>query len=159
MKEEQKIKNTLIKPSGDLIKNKRFFDFVKKRSRKSYVVVVTGGGKQINEVFKKAEYEIKFGPAGRETDFQGRQLSRNILEKNQRLLQNEFVKEEINATIEIPIINIGGVLCPVNGDYYVIAVYNGFDEIYILTTPERVKEKEEKFVGYPKIKIIEIKEV
>lgn len=155
----EKVKNILMKISGDLAESKKALDLIKKYSEENYVVVTPGGGSQINKAFEKAGLEIKFGAAGRETSFKGRQISRDILEENQRLLQNKFIEEGINANIEIPIVYIGGVLCPVNGDDFVITAYNGFDKIYIITTPERVKEKEKKFAEFPKIKVIGIKEV
>ncbi len=94
MEEGEKVKNELIKVTSDLIENKEALNFIKERSKKNYVVVVPGGGSQINEAFKKAGLEIKFGVTGRETNFKGRQISRDILEENQRLLQNKFIKKK-----------------------------------------------------------------
>lgn len=156
---KEKTENILIKISGDLIENEEVLKFVKDCSLTGYVVVIPGAGKQINKVFREANLKIKFGDAGRETNFKGRQISRDILEENQRLLQNKFIKEGINANIEIPIIYIGGVLCSVNGDDFIINAYNSFDKIYVITILERVKEKEKKFVKFLKIKIMGIKEV
>ncbi len=149
---KEKVKNILIKVSGDLIKNQEALDFIKKLSKTNYVVVLCGGGRQITKAFERKNLKFKFGPAGRETDFSGRRLTREVLEQNQRQLRNKFVVERgINVNIEIPIIYLGGIMCPVNGDELIIAAYNGFDIIYIITTKERVAQKEEKFRKFPKI--------
>ncbi|MFZ3136266.1 MAG: hypothetical protein WA126_02615, partial [Thermodesulfovibrionales bacterium] len=52
------------------------------------------------------------------------------------------------AKVVIPVFEIGNVLCHINGDYFVLFAYLGFDILYIVTTPQRVREKEEFFKPY-----------
>ena len=92
---------------------------------------------------------------GRETKiFKERQIQRDVLEANQEKLQNWLLKNNIFATVEIPVLTIGTVLCPVNGDQMVRTVYLGFDKLYVVTSPDRVADKELMFSGLrQKVKI------
>jgi len=76
--------NVLVKISGDLFKTIQVRNWIAGLSKKSYVVVYVGGGKQINEEFLRRGFPIKKkGPLGRETDtFEERQVARDILERN-----------------------------------------------------------------------------
>jgi acetylglutamate kinase len=155
-------KNCLVKLTGDLIKpsgidmhlkiHLRDLTFTEKR----HVVIVVGGGTQINRAFKKAGLPVeKFGPFGRETkSLKARQIARDVLETNQAMLQDLLQDADISAEVVIPVITSGSVLCHVNGDQYVYSVYNGFDEIHIVTKEDRVEKKQEQFKDYPKIKVI-----
>lgn len=120
------------------------------------MVVCVGGGTQINEAFKKAGIEIgKHGPLGRETkSFEERQLARDVLEFNQARLQDKLAKEGITATVTIPVIDVGSVLCHVNGDQMVKTVYLGFDDIFIITTLERREAKAKEFKDLPKVQVL-----
>jgi len=149
-------KNCLVKLSGDVIDDCESFELLKELSQKYYVVVITGGGTQINKEFAQAGFVIKFGPMGREIEtFKGRQLARDVLERNQSEIQDKLLDLGINSFVEIPVLNIGGVLCHINGDQFLLTAYNGFDVIYVMTTKERADDKRRLFAPYPKIKVIE----
>ena len=148
-------KNCFIKISGDTILTKNVFYWIKKMSKKYFVVVCVGGGTQINEAFARAGLPVgEHGPLGRETgSLEERQLARDILEQNQSQVQDSLAKIGVNASVVIPVIDIGTVLCHVNGDQHVLSAYLGFDVLYIVTTKERVEVKKKSFSAYPKIKI------
>ena len=130
--------------------NNEVLQWIKKLSRKYFVVVCVGGGTQINEAFAKAGLPVsKFGPLGREAkSFEERQLARSVLEKNQAEIQDRLAKIGVHVSVVIPVFEIGNVLCHVNGDYFVLFAYLGFDILYVVTTPQRVAEKEEFFKPY-----------
>lgn len=148
-------KTALLKISGDLIDSKEVLQWIKEISKEFFTVVCVGGGTQINEAFKKNGIVTGVhGPLGRETNtFHERQLARDILETNQCMLQDALTVNDISASVVIPTLDIGTVLCHVNGDVFVLAAYHGYDELYIVTTKERVDTKELAFVKYPKITI------
>ena len=149
--------NILVKLSGDTIDlTDEQVTWLKVLSVKSHVVIVVGGGTQINDAFKKAGYEVKpFGPMGREhASFEERQLARNVLEKNQAELQDRLLGLDMHLTVEIPVVQIGSVLCHVNGDDFAKYAYNGFDKIYIVTKAgARADMKKEIFQNLPKVSI------
>jgi len=148
-------KTVFVKVSGDLVSRRDVVDWIKKLAKEFFVVVCIGGGAHINEEFEKRGHKIKFGPLGREVEnFQERQLARNILEKNQARVQDLLAKNKVPAMVIIPVIDIGSVLCHLNGDVFTQAAYLGFDELYVLTYKNRVKAKKETFKKLPKIKII-----
>jgi len=152
---EKRIRNTLIKVSGDLIGNERVLEFIKNKGEQSYVVVVLGAGTKITQRLEAEGIKFEFGPSGRITDFHGRQIARNILEEQQAGMQDLFIQEGVHAVVEIPVIPVGGVLCHINGDDYLKSIgYNTFGELYCLTTQERIEKKREVFREYPKIKVI-----
>lgn len=148
-------KNILVKISGDTLGNETL-DWIEELSRDHFVVVCVGGGTQINEAFAEAGLPVgKFGPLGRETQtFQERQLARDVLEKNQAAVQDELALRGVYASVVIPVLDIGTVLCHINGDQFVLAAYHGFDNIFVVTTTERVVEKAKLFVLYQKITIV-----
>lgn len=148
-------KHVLIKISGDCIRQD-VFEWIKKIAKTSYVVICVGGGAQINEAFKKHGFAIgKYGPLGRETTCpEEAQLAREVLMANKLHVQNILAEEGISAVVEIPVLDIGGVICHLNGDTYVLASYIGFDQIYVVTLASRLKKKTEEFIKYPKIKVV-----
>ncbi len=149
-------KKIFIKVSGDEYLNPKFLRWIKKVTKKAWVVICVGGGTQINKEFKRLGFKVKkHGPMGRETKiFKERQIQRDVLEANQEKLQNWLLKNNIFATVEIPVLTIGTVLCPVNGDQMVRTVYLGFDKLYVVTSPDRVADKELMFSGLrQKVKI------
>lgn len=148
-------KNCLVKISGDVLGSETL-DWIEELSREHFVVVCVGGGTQINEAFAEAGLPVgKFGPLGRETQtFQERQLARDVLEKNQAAVQDELALRGVYASIVIPVLDIGTVLCHINGDQFVLAAYHGFDSIFVVTTTERVVEKAKLFASYPKIAVV-----
>lgn len=155
-KDNQKIKNILVKASGDVIENNYFKKFVINLAKKSFVVVVVGGGTEINKKLSEAGYEIIFDDKhGRITkSWEERKIVRDVLENNAKILQDSFVGKGIFV---IPsVIDIAGVTCHINGDNYIKLAYLGFDELYVFTLKDRVEKKEQIFKNYPKVKIISI---
>ncbi len=134
--------NALIKVSGNLLKNKKVIEWIKKIDKKYSIVILIGGGEQISEAFKKKGWKIKFGPLGRITKtLEEKQLARDILEKNQAQVQDMLDEKGISARVIIPVLDIATVLCHVNGDIEVLAAYNGFDKIFVLTLKKNVENK------------------
>ncbi|MDO8424553.1 MAG: hypothetical protein Q7S70_01275 [bacterium] len=148
-------RTAFIKISGDLVSREDVLSWIKAVENDYFVVICSGGGAQINDEFSKRGIPIKFGPLGREIEnFEGRQIARDILEKNQVEIQDLLEARNIKATVVIPVLDIGSVLCHVNGDVYTKAAYLGFDKIYILTLSDRVEKKKEEFKDYPKVEVI-----
>ena len=149
-------KTAFVKISGDLIKREDVLAWIKSIADDYFVVICSGGGTQINDEFTKRNIPVKFGPLGREIEnFEDRQIARDILEKNQAEIQDLLESKNIKATVVIPVLDIGSVLCHVNGDIYTKAAYLGFDKIYILTLSDRMEEKKKEFNEFPKIEIVE----
>ena len=131
-----------MKISGDLLKNQKALMRLKKFSKNYSTVVIVGGGTDINDAFSKEGYESRFCPLGRITDtLEERQLARNVLERNQALVQDLLDEQGINARAVIPFREVGTVLYPENGDVMILSSYIGFDKILIFTKRSRVKEK------------------
>lgn len=149
-------KTALIKISGDLCHRDDVLKWIKKIVKNYFTVICVGGGTQINKVFTEQGLNVKkHGPLGRETrNFKERQLARDILEKNQSSLQDSLALKNITASVVIPVLDIGTVLCHVNGDIFILTAYNGYDKVYVVTTNSRVKKKKEDFSQYPKIEVI-----
>jgi hypothetical protein len=134
--------NVLVKISGNLLVNQDVLDWLRQLSGHYSLVVVPGGGGDINKAFKERGFEIKFCPLGRVTkSLEERQVARDVLEKNQALMQDLLDENGIEARVEIPVRTFGTVLCHENGDILVLSVYNGFDSIYILTSKNTVEAK------------------
>lgn len=148
-------KNCLIKLSGNML-NDRTLRRVKTLCRKYFVVICVGGGMQINRAFQKAGLPVrKFGPLGRESkSLREKQVARAVLEQNQSFVQDRLAKLGVHAGVVIPVIEVGTVICHVNGDQYVLTAYNGFDAIFVVTTKGRFSKKRLQFAPYPKIKVI-----
>lgn len=150
------MRNTaFVKVSGDLVSRGDVIHWIKKLAKDYFVVICIGGGTHISKEFLKRGHTVKFGPLGREIEtFHERQLARDVLEKNQTNIQDLLAKNKVPATVIIPVIDIGTVLCHINGDIFVQAAYLGFDKLYILTYKNRVKVKKEEFKSFPKIKVV-----
>lgn len=143
-RQAQARQNALVKISGDLILKREALVWLRELTKEYYVTVCTGGGSQISEEFRQRGWPIEFGPMGRKYEtFEQRQTGRNVLETNQAQLQDKLDRYEINARVLIPVMDIGGVLCPINGDLYALAAYNGYDKVFVLTTNERVAKKQD----------------
>jgi hypothetical protein len=138
-----------------MLANKLCVEWISGLSQTAYVVVCVGGGTQINEEFAQRGFPVtEHGPLGRETEtFEQRQIARDILEKNAAALEDLLSAKGIHVRVEIPVLNFGGVLCHVNGDLMVRAVYLGYDEVIILTTPDRYDEKRAAFAELPKVHV------
>ncbi|MBU4224147.1 hypothetical protein KJ934_02920 [Patescibacteria group bacterium] len=148
-------KNCFIKISGDATSDD-VLNWIKKLSQEYFLVVCVGGGTQINEAFAKAGLPVvKFGPLGRETsNLQEKQLAMDTLEKNRAEIQNRLDDIGVHASVVIPAIEIGSVLCHVNGDQFILAAYHGFDILYAVTTKDRLEKKKAFFAPYKKIQVI-----
>lgn len=148
--------NALVKVSGDLCGREDVLEWIRKLSVEYFTVVLVGGGTQINEAFQKAGLKIKkHGPLGRETEtLKESQLARDVLEENQEKIQDLLATRGVMATVVIPVLEIGTVLCHINGDVYILTAYLGFDKIFVLTYENRVKEKKRAFKKYPKIEVV-----
>jgi len=145
-----------VKISGDIIKRPDVIEWVRSIAfGRNYIVICTGGGSQINEEFKRRGIPPDFGPLGRATkSFEERQIARDVLEKNQAEVQDLLSDNGIHAEVIIPVLDLGTVLCHVNGDILVLAAYHGFDKLFVLTLEGREEKKTEEFGKYPKIEVI-----
>jgi len=148
-------KNCLVKLSGDCLEGS-VLEWIRELSRTYFVVICVGGGTQIKKAFAKAGFpDSDYGPLGRETkSFAERQLARDVLEHNQATLQDRLAEENIPAVVVIPVLEIGNVLCHVNGDQFVLTAYLGYDAVYVVTLPEREAKKRKDFAPYPKITVM-----
>ncbi len=149
-------KTALVKISGDLCQRDDVLEWIRKLSAEYFTVILVGGGTQINEVFEKSGFKVgKHGPLGRETEsFKESQLARDVLEENQEKVQDLLASRGVMATVVIPVLDIGSVLCHINGDIFILTAYLGFDKIFVLTCQGRVKEKKRAFKKYPKIEVV-----
>lgn len=137
----KKIGNKLIKVSGDLVEDQDAIRIIKSEAINNFTVVLVGAGSDISDVLKKEGLDSMFTDVGRVIfEFSGRQLARDILEKNQKTMQNELIKNSINAVVEIPVISLGGVLCHLNGDNMAVACSVNFDETIVITKKGRSKD-------------------
>jgi len=135
-------KTALVKLSGDLINRADVLARLRELATEYYVVVVCGGGVQINEQFEARGFGRNYKTLGRETrSFEERQLARDILEKNQSEIQDLLARENIPAVVLIPVFDIGSVLCHVNGDIFVLTSYLGYGKLFILTLESRLGDK------------------
>lgn len=149
-----KAKNVLFKVSGDLVNNTRFQEFVIEKAKDNYVVVICGGGRQINKTLKKNGIKPYYnGNGARVTkSLKERDLQREVLWKVRDKLINVFIGKGV--WVVSPFIEVAAVECPINGDDMVIACYLGFDEVYVFTLNDRIMKKNQLFRKFKKIKVI-----
>lgn len=147
--------NCFVKISGDML-NDDTIQLIETLSKEYFVVVCVGGGTQINNAFREAGHPVeKFGPLGRETKtLEQKQLARDVLEDNQAQIQDRLADRGVYASVVIPVIEVGTVLCHVNGDQYVLAAYHGFDKLCVVTEKSKVNEKKKFFSNFEKIKVV-----
>lgn len=69
-------------------------------------------------------------------------------------MQDLLAEQGIHATVVIPVWDCGSVLCHINGDLFVRAAYLGFNELYVVTTPERLEAKQKEFADLPKVRVV-----
>lgn len=55
------------------------------------------------------------------------------------IVEGRLKDKGINATVFIPVKEIGGKILHMNGDSYAVALYPSFDKIYIVTLKGRIK--------------------
>ena len=77
---------------------------------------------------------------------------RDVLAGEAKNLQKKFL--HWNVIVVPPILYLGSISCPINGDDMVKAHELGFDEIYVLTKKDRKKKKKKIFKDFPKVQII-----
>lgn len=148
-------KTAFVKISGDLLQRGDVLAWLRAQAEEYFLVLCVGGGTQINEAFNKREWEVKFTPLGRECNtFEQRQVARDILEQNQVETQDMLARERIPAMVIIPVIDIGSVLCHVNGDLFPKMAYLGYDRVFVLTLKERIRGKQEEYADLPKIEVV-----
>lgn len=152
---KRKKPNCLIKLSGDQL-SKNVLRWVKGLTKSHFVVICVGGGTQINSAFARAGIPVrKFGILGRECKtLRERQLARDVLERNRERVQRGLASIGASACVVVPVLEIGTVLCHVNGDQFVLTAYHGYETIYVVTSKPRVKIKTKQFLPYPKIKVV-----
>lgn len=148
-------KTAFVKVSGDVCRHGDFLEWVRDLSCTYFTVLCVGGGTQINKVFKERGHDSNHGPLGRETaTFQQRQLARDILEENQVAVQDMLAARNICASVITPVLDLGTVLCHVNGDTMVHAAYLGYDTLFVVTTCERHEKKRKQFSHLPRVEIV-----
>lgn len=149
-------KTALVKLTGDLAELRPdVLVWLRSLASEYFLVICTGGGTRISAELDARKMPFKFGKLGRELEtFGGRQLARDILELNQVEIQDRLAAEGISAIVIIPVLDIGSVLCHVNGDVFVQTAYLGFDKIYVLTLESRVEKKRKDFDGFDKIEVV-----
>ncbi len=147
------MKKILIKVSGDVNTNRVFLDFVNKKSKENKIVVICGAGTQINKALIKHGYKINFGKHGRIIkSSKENEIVKKVLEEKKEKLKEKLNNNKVH--IKMPFLYINDIFCHVNADKLVKTYYLGFDEIYVFTLKERIKNKEEIFKNYSKVKII-----
>ncbi|MHB8660494.1 MAG: hypothetical protein ACYC75_00930 [Minisyncoccota bacterium] len=148
-------KTSFVKVSGDQFRYPEFLSWIAKLTERSYVTVCIGGGTQINKEFARRGFPVKkHGPLGRESEtFEERQLARDILENNAAECEDLLAEKGIHIRVAIPVMDIGGVLCHLNGDLMIRAAYLGYDELFIITTPNQKEGKVRSFVDLPRIQV------
>lgn len=147
------MKKILIKTSGDVSGDKKLVEFAKRKAKtNNKVVIICGGGTQINHDLLQAGYKVKFGIHGRILKSNKEEkIVRKVLEEERRGLEKKI--KDKNITVLSPILFAGSIHCHINGDNMIKAFYLGFDEIYVFTLKNRIKNKKEIFKNYPRVKI------
>jgi len=137
----------LVKVSGDLGNDERFYDWLSSIINPAdKLFVLCGGGTLITEVLEQQSIPFEFGPNGREIQSpEGKDLARLALETQRTIVVKRLQEKAIDATVLIPVTEIGDKICHINGDNYAIALYPNFDRIIIVTSKERVKSFPRKF--------------
>ncbi|NTV44743.1 MAG: hypothetical protein HGA67_03570 [Candidatus Yonathbacteria bacterium] len=150
-----KEKTAFVKISGDLLDNPDILPWLKKLETTHTVVICVGGGSDINRALSEQGFIVgEHGPMGRELGtFEGKQLARDVLERNRAKFQHLLDTHNIHARVEIPVLDVGGILCHVNGDTMVRNAYLGFDVLYVLTKTNRVPKKKLQFADLSRVRI------
>jgi acetylglutamate kinase len=143
----------LVKVSGSLVEDERFYDWLSLVSSSfNKLFVLCGGGESITKILKEREIPYEFGPQGREIkSIEGKRLAQQVLEEERNLVESKLEERGIDATVFIPVVEIGGKIFHINGDSYAIAMYPNFDKIYIVTLKGRTKSFPENL---NKIKVV-----
>lgn len=135
--------NAFVKLSGSLIGNSNVLKWLKNLTKRYYVVICIGSGKQTNQAFEKMGFKIRYCPVGRVCKTsEEKQLAEYESKRNQRIIRRFLAKKGIKAKVIIPFDKVAGILCPVNTDIELLRAYLGFDLLYALTAKNKVKKKQ-----------------
>lgn len=146
------MENVLIKVSGDSKDYAEFRLFTEEQAKTNYTVVILGGSTHISEALREAGYTVRFNEHGRvTTSWEERKIARDILEKDAKELEDKFIGKGV--VVISPILYAGSVLCHINGDNLVKALYLGFDKIYVFTLKERFEAKKSVFKYFPNVTV------
>ncbi len=131
----------LVKVSGSLVKDDKFYDWLLTIADDlNELFILCGGGDSITEILKKEGIPYEFGPGGREIkSAKGKRLAKQVLEEEKIFVEKKLWKKGIDATVFIPVLQIGDRICHINGDSLAVALYPNFDKIYIVTLEGRTK--------------------
>ncbi|MBI2448513.1 hypothetical protein HYV44_03100 [Candidatus Microgenomates bacterium] len=145
-----KILNTFVKASGDLLENEKLLAFLATVEKQCHhLVVCVGGGSQISQALAEKGIESQFGPLGREiTTDEGGAIASRILNDNARAFRARLSQKGISAVVLTPILQIGGLICLVNGDIYTLSAYHGFSQLFVATRADRLEKKREEFARF-----------
>jgi len=140
----------LVKGSGDVLGNPKFFAQLKEKSEQFITFALVGGGKQINEAFQRRRFPIKFVDGSRVTENEEqKKLAEYILLRNQKKVQDICDKKKIQVEVIVPVFYIDSELQHVNGDDYAILATWLFDKVFVATLKNRLEAKSNKFRNYP----------
>jgi len=135
----------LIKASGDLLGYKELLDLIREKMREGMeVVVLVGGGTDITAALRKVNptYEPIFTPIGRRLDSPKQErVRRQELQNNRQRMLRLLDEAGIEATVEIPYVQVGRQEVPVNADMLAALSVHSFDRVVICTLPERIEKK------------------
>lgn len=135
----------LIKVSSRLINHSDVYARMRRNADEAEQRVVGGGGEQINTEFDKNGWPYDFGPFGRICFAdEHREVAAAILERNAAQLADRLRKMGLpGVSVIVPVmkIDMGGVTCHVNGDFYPIIGYNGFKRSEVYTSEKDVERK------------------
>ena len=133
----------LVKVSGDLIGEERFYEWLSSISSSfNRLFILCGGGSSITKILKERDISYRFGPQGREIQsLKGRRLAQQVLEEEKNLVESKLKEMGINATVFIPVIEIKEEIFHMNGDSCVLALYpnSNLKKIYVVTLKGRTK--------------------
>jgi len=131
----------LVKVSGSLIEDKRFYDWLSAIcSSFNKLFILCGGGESITRALEEKKISYGFGPHGREIySLEGKRLAQQILKKERSLIGRRLKEKGIDATVFVPVIVIENKILHMNADDYAITLYPNFDKIYIVTLKGRAK--------------------
>ncbi|MFA5942747.1 MAG: hypothetical protein WC798_03700 [Candidatus Paceibacterota bacterium] len=144
-----RLTKNFVKVSGDVLRNLAFHAWVVELYKKpNTITFCVGGGTDINKEFLRRGFNVKKkGPLGRETEtLLQLEIARSVLEKNAYELKDSLAQKGIHRVRFVtPFLEIGGEICPLDGDEMVRVAYIGYDKLFVVTTPERKADKEREF--------------
>ena len=147
--------NILVKASGDLATDQRFYDWLSSIAEiADDLLLLIGGGNVITEILERERIHFKFGPGGREILLRkGRHLAKTVLDKPKSIVMLWLRNAGIKATVFIPVIEINGYVCHINGDALATILYPNFDKIFVVTLRGREKSFPKEFT---KIEVVHL---